>query len=245
VREPRATADTLLDGALPFRQSADGYRVNVDALLLAAFAAVGRRADLAVDLGAGVGTVGLLLERAGSARRLALVEREGDLVELARRNLEQLGIEGTVHAIDLADGLPRALAQRAELVVSNPPFFAPGSGRERRDTRQRRARSGELAPFVRAAARALNGAKARAAFVYPAPALAALLSTAAELGLVAKRLRFVHARRDAPARVALVELRLAKPGGLVVEPPLVEWSAGGKRTRELAAIVAGRFRSGR
>jgi tRNA1Val (adenine37-N6)-methyltransferase len=241
VREPRATADALLDGTLPFRQSADGYRVNVDSLLLAAFAATGRRAELAVDLGAGVGTVGLLLERAGAARRVALVEREPDLVELARHNVEQLGVDGSVHATDLADGLPRSLVQRAALVVSNPPFFEPGSGRERRDARQRRARSGSLAPFVRAAARALDGAKARAAFVYPAPALAALLALADALGLVAKRLRFVHSRRDAPARLALVELRRAKPGGLVIEPPLIEWTATGKRTPELAAIVAGRF----
>jgi tRNA1Val (adenine37-N6)-methyltransferase len=246
VPERGSTADTLLDGRLRLRQPADGYRVNVDALLLAAFAAVGRRAELAMDLGAGVGTVGLLLERCGAARRLALVEREPELCEFASHNLETLGVSGSVHAVDLErTSLPRALVQRADLIVANPPFFAPGSGRPRRDAREQSARSGALEPFVRAAARGLSGVKARAVFVYPAPALAALFAAAAEVRLVAKRVRFVHARADAPARLVLAEFRLAKPGGLVTEPPLVEWSRRGKRSPELAAIVAGRFGNGR
>ncbi|HEY3497401.1 MAG TPA: methyltransferase [Polyangiaceae bacterium] len=242
MRQPRTTADTLLGGVLRLHQPAEGYRFNVDALLLAAFAAAGRVAGLVVDLGAGVGTIGLLLAHAGAARRVALVEREPALLALAERNLAELGIPGGVFAADLArDGLPRALVQRADLVVVNPPFFVPGGGRPRKDARERSARSGELAPFLRAASRALAGAKTRATFVYPAQALPALLADAAEHGLVAKRLRLVHARAEAPARVALVELRAAKPGGLVVEPPLFEWTRAGKRTAELAAVVAGRF----
>ena len=67
--------------------------------------------------------------------------------------------------------------------------------------------------------------------------LARILRTA---GLVAKRVRFVHAFADAPARLALLELRRAKPGGLVVAPPLVEWSAKGVRSAAVEAILAGR-----
>src|SRR5262245_55763877 len=55
------TQDALFDGALTLFQPARGYRVNIDALLLAAFAARGRRARRAIDLGAGVGAVGLSL----------------------------------------------------------------------------------------------------------------------------------------------------------------------------------------
>jgi tRNA1(Val) A37 N6-methylase TrmN6 len=242
VRQPRATADTLLEGGLRLRQPVTGYRLNVDALLLAAFARTGRVARLAVDLGAGVGTVGLLLEHAGAAKSIALVERDPELVSIAEHNLSGLGAPGSVYAADLSrTGLPRPLVQQAELVVSNPPFFAPGSGRPRRDAMEAGARTGELEPFLRAAALALTGPKARAAFVYPAPALPTLLAAAETAGLVAKRLRFVHARSAAPARVVLVEFRRAKPGGLVVEPPLVEWIGKNRRSPELAAIVAGRF----
>jgi hypothetical protein len=37
----------------------------------------------------------------------------------------------------------------------------------------------------------------------------------------------------------LIELRNAKPGGLVVEPPVVEWAARGVRSPELDALVSG------
>jgi len=170
-----------------------------------------------------------------------LLEREADLAALCARNLELAGATGSVERVDLETALPRSLAQRADLVVTNPPYHPAGSGRPPRDPKSRRARSGALEPFVRAAARALAGPSARLCVVYPAHALPELFSTAAAVALVPKRLRLVHAAKDRPARVALVELRLAKPGGLVVEPPLVEWSAPRRRSRELERILSGRF----
>jgi tRNA1(Val) A37 N6-methylase TrmN6 len=197
---------------------------------------------LALDLGAGTGAVGLVLFHAGAARRVVLVEREPDLVKLCRKNLERSGTPGSVERLDLEENpLPRSLAQCAELVVTNPPFFPPGIGRPRRDQKSRRARSGAVEPFLRAASFSLAGPSARLAVVYPAQALPELLAAAAAESLVPKRLRFVHATSERPARVALVELRLAKPGGLVVLPPLVEWSAPRRRSDELERIVAGRF----
>jgi len=231
-----------LSGGLTLLQPKDGFRVTVDALLLAAFASSGRAARLALDLGAGTGVIGLALHHVGAAREIVLIEREPELVMLGRKNLILAGAPGRVERTDLsALGLPPDLAQRADLVVSNPPFFAPRATRPRRDPKAHRARSGELAPFVKAAARALTGPKGRACFVYPAAGLPDLLGHAAEVRLIPKRLRLVHASARHAARVVLIELRLAKPGGLVIEPPLVEWSKPGVRSREVARIVAGRF----
>jgi tRNA1Val (adenine37-N6)-methyltransferase len=236
------TEDALFRGALALVQPAKGYRVNVDALLLAAFATTGRTARLALDLGAGTGAVGLALHYAGAARRVVLVEREPELVKLCARNLERTGTPGSVERLDLTTSeLPKTLARKVDLVVTNPPFFPAGRGRPRRDPKSRRARSGSLEPFLGAAARALAGPSARLMVVYPAPALPELLALAEAEALVPKRLRFVHATSDRPARIALLELRLAKPGGLVVLPPLVEWVAPRRRTPELELVVAGRF----
>jgi tRNA1(Val) A37 N6-methylase TrmN6 len=241
VRPADTTEDALFGGALPLLQPARGYRVNVDALLLAAFAARGRVAKLVLDLGAGTGAVGLVLHHVGAARRVVLVEREPDLAELCARNLALAGAPGGVERIDLDAALPRSLAQEADLVVSNPPYHPAGTGRPRVDPKSRRARSGALEPFVRAAARALAGPSARLCVVYPATALPELLAAGATAALVPKRLRLVHASKERPARVALLELRLAKPGGLVVEPPLVEWASPRRRSEELERVVAGRF----
>ena len=117
------TTDSLYGGAVSLRQPARGYRVNVDALLLAAFAAQGRRADLAVDLGAGVGSVALGLHHLGAASRFALVEREAALVALAEENAREAQMDSREFCCDLRFGLPEELRQAADLVVSNPPFL--------------------------------------------------------------------------------------------------------------------------
>jgi tRNA1Val (adenine37-N6)-methyltransferase len=233
------TRDTLYAGSLTLEQPARGYRFNVDSLLLADFAGE-KRATLCVDLGAGVGTVALALHHLGRARRVELVELDPDIAAIAGRNLALAGAPGDVHAHDVANGLPRALRQRADLVVSNPPFFDPAAHRPASDPRAQRARSGALEPFVSAAAQALAGPRARALFAYPARSLLQLFELATARGLEPKRLRLVHADRSSPARLALVELRRARPGGLVVEAPLYEWLERGRRSPELSLIIGGR-----
>lgn len=213
--------------------------MNIDALLLADFAAQGRHAERALDLGAGVGSVSLALQHLAAASQFELIERETTLVALAEENTGGAKMSARVWCRDVALGLPDELRQCADLVVSNPPFFDPESARVAPDPNKARARFGELTPFLAAAAEGLSGARARAVFVYPARELSRLLGQAEALQLVAKRLRLVHADASTPARVALVELRRAKPGGLLILPPLYEWTEPGQRTEELSRIVAG------
>jgi tRNA1Val (adenine37-N6)-methyltransferase len=229
------TTDTLLGGALKLLQPKTGYRVNVDSLLLVAFAG-DRRVERVVDLGAGVGALGLLALHRGIARRALLLEADPKLVQLARENLLRAGFEGEAREVDLTTARLRDSA--APLVLCNPPYYPAHSHRPAAPSRVA-ARSGELGPFLAAAAKLLARKTGRALFSYPAPQLAELLSGARAVGLVAKRLRLVHAREDKPARLALVELRAARPGGLVIEPPLFEW-VGRRRSPELLRLSGDR-----
>ena len=229
------TTDTLLGGKLRLRQPKTGYRVNVDSLLLVGFAGE-RRVDRVVDLGAGVGALGLLALHRGIAKRALFIEADPKLVMLARENLARSGFEGEVRELDLSRSRVRDSA--APLVLCNPPYYPAHSHRPAAPSRAS-ARSGELLPFLQAAAALLARKTGRALFSYPAPQLAELLSRAEQAGLVAKRLRLVHAREDKPARLALIELRAARPGGLVVEPPLIEW-LGRRRSPELLRLSGDR-----
>lgn len=240
LRGGEVTRDALLAGRVILLQPARGYRVNIDALLLAAFAAEGRRPSRVVDLGAGVGAVSLVFAALSGGARFDLVEPYGELAALARANLALAGLEGEVHELTLGPGARLDRLVGAELVVSNPPFFDAGTTRPARDPRVRAAREGALAPFVGAARRLLTSPRSRAVFAYPARSSAAVFESAAREGLVVKRLRLVHSDRESPARLALVELRWARPGGLVIEPPLYEWSAPGVRSAELAALTGDR-----
>jgi tRNA1Val (adenine37-N6)-methyltransferase len=247
-----ATQDALFGGSLvlfqPLRGA--GYRTNVDALLLAWFAAsppaspppqpvaaapsMPRPATTAYDLGAGVGAVGLALLRFGAARRVVFVEIDEQPAAMARRNLDVNGWadRGEVVRGDVSE-IARSRQGEANLVVCNPPYLAPGRGRV--SPAEARARCGDLGAFVHAA-RQVAGKRARVCFVYPAQELGSLLQTLSAEGLHAKRMRFVHGTPDAPARVVLVEAQAGRPGGLFVMPALVEREAHGY-TREMESLL--------
>jgi tRNA1Val (adenine37-N6)-methyltransferase len=217
-------------------QPKTGYRVNIDSLLLVAFAGE-RRVERLLDLGAGVGAVGLLALARGLAKRALLVEADASLVALASENLRLSGFDGEARELDLSKTKLRESAW--PLILCNPPYFPAHSHRPAQSPAKASARSGELAPFLAAASSALARKTGRALFSYPAPQLPELLQQAARVGLVVKRLRFVHARADQPARLALIELRAARAGGLRIEPPLIEW-IGRKRSPELLRLSADR-----
>jgi tRNA1Val (adenine37-N6)-methyltransferase len=247
VSKARVSQDALFGGRIALFQPAAGlgYRANVDALLLAAFAGDHRRIRNAIDLGAGVGAVGLSLFHLGFAERVSFVERDPSLAALCRQNLEANGFEqrSSVFVGDLERPL-RAIAPElvhaAALVVANPPYVAKerdGRPAAQTDSQPRqRARHGNLAPFLRGAAEAL-GRRGRACFVYPAHALLELMTLGRKVGLEPKRLRFVHGKADRPARVALLELAFAKAGGLVVLTPLIETGSDGRPSEEVARLV--------
>lgn len=243
----KTSRDAVFSGALTIVQPArgDGYRVNVDALLLAHFAAQGRArrppARLAMDLGAGVGAVGLALLHLGAAERVILVEADSPLAALAARNVTENRRDG-VASVREGDALAAATAEkgRADLVVCNPPYLAPGRGNAPAPALVA-ARVGELERFVRAA-RTACGRNARACFVYPAQELATLFSTLRAAGLEPKRLRAVHPKAGATARVALVDAAPGRAGGLAIEPPLFE-HGDDTHTVEIRALLAGATRA--
>jgi tRNA1Val (adenine37-N6)-methyltransferase len=233
------TFDRLLDGRLSLWQPERGYRVTVDTLMLARFAASTGRPVVA-DLGCGAGAATVLLDAFAPIERVTLIDKDPTLTRLAELNARAAGIEASVHTLELGrDVLPRELDGSADMVICNPPFFDRDSGRPPRDIERLSARFGKIEPFIAAAARLLRGARARAQFAFPARSLSELVQTAARCRLVPKRIRFVHGSPRRPARLALVELRRGRAGGLVVEAPLFEWTESGSRSQELTALVLG------
>jgi tRNA1Val (adenine37-N6)-methyltransferase len=230
-----SSTDTLFGGRVALAQPARGrgYRVNVDAVLLGAFAAGTllaeprrvRRSRAAFDLGAGVGAVGLTLLHLDAAAHVTMVEVDEALAELARANASANAWGDRIDVVCADVGDARALtAGAADLVVCNPPYVEPGRGRAPSPVRAR-AKSGSLGVFLDAARR-LAGRRARVCVIYPAIEATTLLTELRARGLEPKRLRAVHGRARDPARVVLVECVAGRPGGLVLEPPLIETSAG-------------------
>ena len=122
--EGTLTEDALLGGRVQLLQPARGYRVAIDAVLLAAAvdAVPGQRI---LDLGAGVGAVGLCLAARLAGCSIVGIELQAALAELAERNANLNGMADRVRTVvhDLAQPLPADLG-RFDHVVTNPPYLA-------------------------------------------------------------------------------------------------------------------------
>lgn len=122
--ETALTEDGLMGGRVRLLQLRRGYRVAVDAVVLAAAVdpAPGERV---LDLGAGVGSVGLCLARRIADCVVVGVELQPALAELAERNAAQNGLGDRVRTIvhDIAQPLPTELFL-FDQVVTNPPYLA-------------------------------------------------------------------------------------------------------------------------
>ncbi len=130
------TADAFLGGGLHILQPKAGYRAGIDAVLLAASAPVkSGRKERVLDVGAGVGVVGLAVARRVPRTDVTLVEREPLLVDLARDNIERNGLEARVRAVQAdvsrrLDDVPelRPEAESFDHVLANPPYNQQGVG---------------------------------------------------------------------------------------------------------------------
>jgi tRNA1(Val) A37 N6-methylase TrmN6 len=202
------TDDAFLGGALRILQPKDGYRAGVDAVLLAASAPVraGRR-ERVLDVGAGVGVVGLAVARRIADAEVVLIERDPRLAELARANIERNGLLERVRLIE-ADveqplgGQPAlaALAESFDHVLANPPFHTQGRGTAASNPTKAAANAmaeGSLIDWSRFLA-AMARPSGTAAVIHKAEALAALLA-ACEGRFGALEVLPIHPRRDAAA----------------------------------------------
>ncbi len=212
-------------------QPAGGYRFSLDSLLLACFAHPGRR-HVGVDLGCGCGVIGLglLLHYPGIA--LTGVEIEPLSVAAAEENADDLYLskQFTVVQGDVSDWRPASVV---DFVVSNPPYRPLGKGRVSQGEERAAARFEQHADFARFARCAAIALKTRGKFIFIhlPERLTEIMAALNQAGLEPKRLRMVHARKDAHARMVLVEaVKSAKPG-LKVEPPLILHTGKGKQTR--------------
>ncbi len=140
ARQPQPSAaveqtdDAFLDGRLQVLQPRKGYRAGIDGVLLAA-AVQPEPGARVLDVGAGVGIVGLCLARRLPQVRITMVERDPGLAGLARQNVDRNGF-GDRARIILAD-VTRPLADCPELagaagtcdhVLAYPPFLVEGRG---------------------------------------------------------------------------------------------------------------------
>lgn len=243
------TLDGLTQGFRIF-QRRRGHRHSVDDLLTAWYAtvAVRRRSAAAevtkpatmLDLGTGIGSVGLALAWVYPEAHLTAIEVQEVSFRLLRANIAVNGVEGRVRAIhgdlrDLRDLPPGTY----DLVTGSPPYFDVKSGIVSADPQRAGARfelRGDVFDYCRAAARTVSDAGSFV-FCFPTVQRARALQAVADAGLHVETLRDVIPREGVAALFSLFACG-RRATERVVETPFVVRDQRGVHTEEMTSARA-------
>lgn len=230
-------------------QRKHGHRHSIDDVLTAWYALeVSPPVTEHLDLGTGIGTVGLLtLWGLGPAARLTCVEAQQISYRLLQSNLAANGLRARV---DCSHGDLRelALARTFPLITGSPPYFPPGAGVLPQDSQKAHARfelRGDVADYARTAAAHLAEG-GWFVLCFPTPQTPRALEGIAAAGLKVVRRREVIPRETLAPLFTLFACQHSRefPGArdfpdethTRVEEPLVVRLASGRLTPEMAAV---------
>ncbi|MBX3206322.1 MAG: methyltransferase [Labilithrix sp.] len=226
-------------------QRKKGHRHSTDDLLTGWYALekrplVERPIERHLDLGTGIGTVGLLvLSGMPPATRLTCIEAQDVSFRLLRENLRANGVEERVTAIhgDLRD--PTLVTERFPLVTGSPPYFDVGAGVLPADSQKAHARfelRGDVRDYARAAKRHLEP-DGLFVFCFPWAQKERALRAATDEGFAVVAHRDVVPRAGLTPLFSLFACRLGEEPG-VEEPPFVVRHADGAHTQAMHDVRA-------
>jgi tRNA1(Val) A37 N6-methylase TrmN6 len=241
------TEDRWLGGRLALVQPRRGHRVGTDAALLVA--AAGTPEGRIVDVGAGVGAVGLALAKRSTLASVDLVEVDPELAQLAERNAARNGLQRVrVWRLDALNPKERREAglvdKLADCVVTNPPFFdaravraSPDEGKARAHVLPGSEAGATLASWIQSSV-AILAPGGRFVMIHRPDALSLILAAVgSRLGALA--LLPVHPTIGASAHRLLVAGVKGSKAPLRLAPGLILHQADGRLTAEADAIHRG------
>jgi tRNA1Val (adenine37-N6)-methyltransferase len=238
---PDESLDPLFRGKLRFIQKRQGYRFSMDAVILAKLTAIGK-GDRVLDLGTGCGVIPLILALDPICGPIVGIEIQPELVDLARRNVLLNGQEKSIRILEmnLKDIREHLSPGSFDVVVSNPPFGIPGTGRISPRPQKAVARheiEASLEHVLDAAYYALKTG-GKLSVIYPVFRLARLIGGLKVRSLEPKVLRMIHARRNSEAQLVIIQA--VKGGGeeLTVLKPLYIYRADGSYTKEMEGFYS-------
>ena len=191
------------------------FPLSTDSMVLSHFVRLPKQAKV-LDLGAGCGTLGLLLCAASQSGTVTGMELDENAHRGALENIARNGLHNRMESIcaDLRQ-LPPEFTGRFDCCVSNPPYF-PGGPAAQRTPLARREDCCSPAELFAAAAKALKFG-GDFFLVHKPERLAELIARGSEVSLEAKRLLLLRHKENGP--IALICLQLRKGGrpGLNIE----------------------------
>lgn len=232
-----------LTGPLRIFQRTKGHRYSIDDVMTAWYAL--KKCPCAtslLDLGAGIGTVGLVTLW-GLPQEASLVSIEAQEVsyKLLRANIECNSLSSRVTAYH-GDLRELNLTTRFSLITGSPPYFPKHAGIIPTDPQKAHARfelRGDVGDYARVARRHLEP-DGIFVFCFPFQQKARCFKLVAEAGLTIHTVRDVVPRRGRAPLFSLYSAGLNTDQAFVEEPPFVVADESGTYTEEMRQVQLSR-----
>lgn len=231
-----------LTGGWSIAQRKKGHRHSTDDLLTGWYAVeIVRDANKILDLGAGLGSVGLIALWRSPGATLVAVEAQEVSFALLEQNIARNGLTDRVRAIH-GDLREVRLAETFDLVTGSPPYWDVSEGVVPQDSQKAHARfelRGDICDYA-LAARAALAEGGRFVFCFPTVQRARAEAACTAAQLVVIRSRDVIPRAGAAPLFTLFSCRRAEDGTetFVAEPSHVVRDEQGTPTAMHAAARA-------
>lgn len=193
-------------------------KLTQDTALLSDFVNL-KKNDVVLDIGAGVGSLGLLLSIKNQGIQVDGIEIEAEAAEIARQNYTACGFSGQIITGDLKTF---AAADRYTVCVTNPPYFSPGRGKTAQVETVATARAEAHADIGDVCAMAKRVLKwgGRLYICYKPERLDKAMQALYANQFAVKQLQFVHQTTEKSANLVLIEARFGGGEWCHIAPPI-------------------------
>lgn len=214
---------------------------GMDAVLIANFAKV-RNKDNVIDIGTGNGIIALLLAAKRNPNSIKAIEIQEHMADMARRNVILNDFENVIKVdnIDLKNAAKFYGKDIFDVVVTNPPYFDKGSGRQNIEDAKIIARHEVKCSLEDIIKTSFDILKHRGKFfmVHRPDRIVDIICLMRKYNIEPKYIRFVHPKVDKQPSMVLIEG--SKCGGREVKilEPLYVYDENGDYTKEIMDIYA-------
>jgi tRNA1(Val) A37 N6-methylase TrmN6 len=246
--EPPETLDAI-SGHFRLFQLRNGHRFSTDDILTAWFGTTWcPTARNALDLGSGIGTIGMICAWRLPGAKFVTIEAQSESVALAKKSARYNGIENRYEIREGDFRAPEILRadEKFDLITGSPPYWPLSDGLQSEHPQKVACRfelRGSIADYCATASKHLApGGFFACVFPHEPAQLARVASAAKNSDLVIVRKRPVVFREGDPALVALFGLMRAEDlpewfrGQTWTEPDLIIRARDGKIHPEYSAV---------
>ncbi len=246
-----AVTETLdaISGHFRLFQLRDGHRFSTDDILTAWYGTTWcPSARSALDLGSGIGTVGMICAWRLQGTKFVTIEAQSESLALARKSARYNGLEDRyeIREGDFRDAQLLGADEKFDLVTGSPPYWPLSDGVQSEHPQKVACRfemRGSIADYCTTAAKQLApGGFFACVFPHEPAQLARVEAAAKDSGLVIVRKRPVVFREGDAPLVALFGMMRAEDlpdwfrGATWVEPDLIIRTHDGKIHPEYSAV---------